>query len=895
MNDHTAITSLHLSARAEHALMKSGITTIRQLLNYPEKEILNLPSIGKKTKEEIQNICDRLRFAPQDFPQEGGIYITKDLRRCWDTAIEDMAFSTRTKNILTHQGITTYSSLCTHSKEEFELMRGMGKDSLADLEAVWDAFRPEEADAEDDKAYELTCEICKKLDLVPDALYHALLPLLDGEEDLGLLFPYDIPEGLCNRIIAMDEVHKAVQKVLSASDGAIEILLPACFQHATLIKSLAEERLKDRSQDAITGLFHAKNETISPGPLETLTSFISSLPKEQYRYVLDQRLEGKTLKQIGTELGVTNERVRQCEMQCIRRMQSFPEDRYKDLFETYAFTEEDFCIAFDESKRTYRYLLLRYKKGTKGMDAFMGGMAPGTPFYEAATNLRYKDYVMVEGERMHKDRYTLASFVLKKAGDKGLRYPLFKEQYAIFLSSLGLKDDKRLSIEGNGFKNTLDNDRHFLGSLGLIYRYYPIDEYDWTDFFESLDLVQYKDVELSTQVLFRTHRETMEDYRIQNGYELHNLLKKLCTKEQFPTLEFQRMPMIAFGKVDRNEQILSLLLELEPISLPDFAKAYEENYGVLPQTLGANAFSFLRQYLADGILTVNQPTFPDEKIRTLKRILTKDFYTRDELNACYIEAFPEDNCESLTPFILRSLGFSTTKDLVFSKQYGSLSGYTRHLLLDRKDSINIHALPSSLTRTASFFLEVDNLRRKYDIVECAPSEFLPFSCLAEKGVTKEEIRDYTSSAFQAAKDEFFTIQSLTLDGFTHPLDALAMDSWFYAFLLGMDKAHFTSMKMGHNRIFCKGDRPCTFPSFLCWIVMREKGQHIKLEDLKTRLFDYYHLSLPQDKIMANIRKSDLLYDVDSTLISLPDTERTNTPEDGCTASSDTKEKEEDFS
>jgi hypothetical protein len=115
-----------------------------------------------------------------------------------------------------------------------------------------------------------------------------------------------------------------------------------------------------------------------------------------------------------------------------------------------------------------------------------------------------------------------------------------------------------------------------------------MDSYDFTDLWQELALTQYHNVEYSALKFFRSYPEIMRRYDIRDEYELHNLLKKLCQKGKIENISFGRMPMIEFGKVNREAQVSDMLRKIAPVTIQDFAAFYEYEYGVLPGTFMAD-------------------------------------------------------------------------------------------------------------------------------------------------------------------------------------------------------------------------------------------------------------------------------------------------------------------
>src|SRR5699024_8607512 len=72
--------------------------------------------------------------------------------------------------------------------------------------------------------------------------------------------------------------------------------------------------------------------------------------------VLQARLDGKTLQEIGDQYGITRERVRQLTQKELKKKPRLREDKYIYIYDHYDISLEDFILAFDEPSETYYYL-----------------------------------------------------------------------------------------------------------------------------------------------------------------------------------------------------------------------------------------------------------------------------------------------------------------------------------------------------------------------------------------------------------------------------------------------------------------------------------------------------------------------------------------------------------
>ena len=168
----------------------------------------------------------------------------------------------------------------------------------------------------------------------------------------------------------------------------------------------------------------------------------------------------------------------------------------------------------------------------------------------------------------------------------------FRSTYFDIVGNIDDSDPTLFEI-GRGYENKIASSNLTLWKQGKKFRYYNIYFYDYTELLETLNLKQYMDIELSTLKFIKLYPDLMKNYDIRDEYELHNLLKKIFSDDIHSSLEFGRMPNLQFGNVNRDNQVLSLLRVLAPISKMDFAKEYQEEYGSNVNTVLANFFECL--------------------------------------------------------------------------------------------------------------------------------------------------------------------------------------------------------------------------------------------------------------------------------------------------------------
>lgn len=404
------------------------------------------------------------------------------------------------------------------------------------------------------------------------------------------------------------------------------------------------------------------------------------LTEKEYK-ILIQRTEGKTLEDVGKVANLTRERIRQIEAMAIRKLNEnnslFKEDIYSDIFKRYSISHEEFIIAFKNSQ-TYNYLSLRYstskglaKDSRHPLEQVLEDKNIPIVFKRACEKTIYKNYVQIAKEHVPCTRADISNYVLRNFATDGVTFDEFCDLYFSILEDIGKQNDPKLSLMDRGYGNRLAASKTTLWKYGKKLRYYNMELYDFTELLITLNLNQYDNIEYSALKFFRLYPELMKTYDIRDEYELHNFLKKICDKDMYPTINFKRMPHIEFGRADRDNQVMDLLLSLAPISNYDFAIEYEREYGVAANTVLANYMNNFDQYFYNGVYKIDFPALPDIIAQKLKELLINDFYLLSTIREIYKKEFPKSDEKLLNPFSLKNLGFKVYSNYAITDKFNS--------------------------------------------------------------------------------------------------------------------------------------------------------------------------------------------------------------------------------
>jgi hypothetical protein len=497
--------------------------------------------------------------------------------------------------------------------------------------------------------------------------------------------------------------------------------------------------------------------------------------------------------------------------------------------------------------------------GTRPIEQFLEDENYPVDIRNIAERAVYKNFITINGTRVLKRRPDLANYVLHAHFQDEAKYDAFVETYNNTLRELGLATDSQFTLHDRSYQNRLADANNVLWKYPSRFRYYDIDGHDFSALLYGLNLDQYVDVEYSTLKFFRSYPELMDEYDIRDEYELHNLLKKLYAKKENHCLSFSRMPMIEFGKADRNNQVLDLLIHLTPISVDDFCNAYEVEYGVLARTVAGSFLACIDIYRNQtGMLDISTEPLPAEQRRVMEELLCDDFYDIAHIVQLYIHEFPDANPNMINSYTLKSMGFNVLSSYVIKDSYVNATDYFRHLLT-ADEIIDANKFSSALTSQVAYTSELYNLKSRYEIVEYEPLRFISRRRLERMGATVQDFADYCNQVSKFIRPKtYFTIHSLRQEGFNHPLDYLEFGDWFYASILTEDKERYRYQRMGGTKVFCKSVKQITMEDLFEFII----NQHgnICISDFMDVLNKKYALRIDRHKIIDVLNNSSMNYD-----------------------------------
>lgn len=605
-----------------------------------------------------------------------------------------------------------------------------------------------------------------------------------------------------------------------------------------------------------------------------LENIINELDEEK-KDIITRRLNGETLKSIGDSIGKTRERIRQIEKKFFDSLEKIQvqENMYKSIFFEYDWTEEIFLKIFKEKKTTFSYLQILEKKEN---DSLYEKKPLKEILNEKEINLKtkkiieekiYLDYIILKnGDKIKVSKNELLDYILEHYVEEGLRYEEVFVIYKNFLKEYSLEKNSKLLFTEKYFESKIETHPKILLQNGRKIRYYGDILITEEELIKALDLKKYRDIELSTKKIFDENLYQMEEWDIQDEYELHNLIKKVIKDKDKLKLEVSKMPTLKFGKSDREMQILNLLITLSPVSAKDFSIEYEKIYGVRNEVVIANYLLNFSKYYQEGLYIINQKKMNSDEYKKMKVFMTEKIYEINSLKKLYKDLLGKDDDGLINSYNLNKLGYRITYGFILSKEYFSLEYYFKKEILKNR-VIDIKEMNIIGRRTSSYYSAIASLKKEFKIIAIEAYKYVLFEEIEKKGITIQMINDYIDSVAKFKEDNsIFTVYSLNNEGFSHKLNEYNFDEWFYGSLLSTD-SRFKTQKTKNNFIIEKKDKGnITLLKFIKAVMY--KHFVADLEDIKKYLKSEYNIELEKHKILEKIKEDYQFYNNIKILINI---------------------------
>lgn len=844
------IEAAKLSNRSYNTVRRAGYQTVSQLLSCTNEQIAAIRNLGTKSKQEIHECMVRMIDLLCPLPEEETIQEKKRISKANVKETEEMPVKVfRNGNELFANSCYRDSIIRFFEKKQIALnnaglsvrsVNALARNNITDFCQLL-ALYPEHLS---DVYYLRTKSISELRRYVEDTLkqYTASLThwLMDGKT--GHFKDQEI------RKMIMSMYHKS-NGFYGYSFREFREEVPGSVSDAELRASISA-LLKER-----------KIEYVDFRCYKVYSSFYDFLTScgelnDNLKEVLTERLQGKNLREIADRYSVTRERIRQKEskalalIQEIHRDRLFDEDYYRYLYENYFIPKEAWFGVIGCTAKTFSYLTFMCKhQGKAPLEDAMDDP-------HVTVNLKYrlqkyidKRKLLVNGVLIERNRFVFERAILEQYCRDEMTFDAFTTIYNSVLQENNVPEEDAFYLtEENKHSrvNHISRERYVLWKHGGLLRYYDTDSYDYTELLDTLNLSQYRDIEISANKFMLEYPELMKRYDIRDCNELHCILKSIVNPKECSDIVFSRQPIIRFGHCDRRTAALAMIEEHSPISTTDLISELQSNYGYNEEFIRANVLPDVSELFHNGFYSADFATISESRRAAFCAAITEDYYTFDELRAIYQELYPDADTRDVNPRMLKQMGFLVNGNYIIQHYHSADELFSA--LLTKDDVVDLAAIRKRYSACMNTIYLT--LRRKlldYDLLYFEPDRLLSIRRLAKLGVTKEILKDYCESAIGLAeKNHYFTIHSLRRNGFNHTLDNLGLDDYFYNALLSLDEGITCSNGFG-TIILYKGnsEKKPTKSDFIAFLIHDDTV--ISLSQIEKKAKTEYGVEAGKDK------------------------------------------------
>ena len=734
--------------------------------------------------------------------------------------ISEMGLSKRLANKLESSGILLLSDLILENPESIRKISGLGSGAYKEYEEYCNAWI--------NKHLEEIISFCKKDSLEAKLDYYEtiLIRFLAGKSESIRL------EGF---------------PILTA--GLQEEEIPAYLEHLKKSKRLSINKYGISMK------------------LPSLSDLVEKLSDERQKGILLQRLSGKTLEESGKSFGLTRERARQIGKRGLDSVRAlnlklngtrlFDEDKYVYLYENYLIIKKDFIECFElEEKGYYAIQELSKKRGIKVLDED----ALDDPYLDDKLKTkiqRYldKDVIKIRGQRIPIRKQDIRTYILRRECRNDTTIESFIEAHNDFLKAHKLEDRADLFIDRSQIRtieNVISSRNDVLWKQWSKFRYYDILSRDYDELLEELHLDSFENILISADKLQKENKTIMKKYDIRDGYELHNLIRKIYNtpalynqyqrffgNKEENAITFGRMPGLMFGSFDRDERVTNLMKELSPISSKELISILSKEHGFSETVIQANWVSCISPYLrwvnGHGEYSFEVKPMRPENMKKLSNSLVDYYYTFDEIRKIYSEVCPGEDPDEINSMNLKKMGYVVNSNYILTGGFASMKDYVDYLA-NKNDSVNVFRGKINDRILYDYFY---SKQYDYEIIMYDKSHYVTLQKLEKFGITKLDLNKFAEEIESLVDgNEYFNYRTVKEKyGYHSVLDNLGFDDCFYNKVLEFSDRFAWSGALG-TLVFRKNkEEDITKASFINALA-KEQGQ-IEIDDFMTFIKDTY--------------------------------------------------------
>ena len=510
----------------------------------------------------------------------------------------------------------------------------------------------------------------------------------------------------------------------------------------------------------------------------TVEDCLEMIADDRTRSIVEKKLQGLTLRQIGKEAGISGERCRKIIAKQLNHFPEVLEDRYRDIYQQYSLSYEDMSNYLGISTKEYNYLSSKYNAG-KTIPGTDDLVELGMISKEQAQSIEKEKYIFIDDEKIPREKKEILLYVCKNIKGYAKSKDIL-EKYNQFIKLYSNQDSKLQTDE-----TYID---HYFAELNLIncylngYRYYEITPERFNDLLELLDLDSYSDVIISTKKLIEQYDELKTLFDINDEYELHSILR--IGMERFKpniSIKFLRMPLIQFGNVNKHDLVLDCIYQLAPIDIDEFTDFMSAEYGYKKSSFLAYLYSNFQSLIFDNKLLTEIKRPSSEEKNLIIPLLKDDLVFIEDYKKIVDSLGLSKEC--LTKQYIEDFGYSLYSGYMVSHKWKSAKDYFEDLILG-KDVFDLKSIDKRYKTIGLFTNMLYKAEEEMSIFQFDKDTYINIRRLHDLlSVDKTFMVNYVKHICDLVDDEeFFTIDSLIDKGLDERFRQYGFKDTFYVSL-----------------------------------------------------------------------------------------------------------------
>ena len=372
---------------------------------------------------------------------------------------------------------------------------------------------------------------------------------------------------------------------------------------------------------------------------------------------------------------------------------------------------------------------------------------------------------------------------------------------------------------------------------------------------EKIDLTQYRNLVISTELIYRDYAELMEELDIRDGYELFYVIKSSIENWNTSLFEIncRRVPVIVMGDGSEEHQAIQLLKELSPIDFQSYYEAYEERFGVRKESAQGNPTisGILANYYTEGIYAIDVPSIDERDVAAFKEVLEiKNFWFTDELEREFEKVCIHSSDDAFNSAAFKRLGYTLNMGYAYNDTYSSVVNYFDAELFS-SDIVDLNELDRRLVNLSIFNSALYKKKMDLEYIEVAPKILMSISQVEYVyGITISDVKKLQEWVLKC-EDKYFNAHSLwnrlSESGFS---EKLQNNEWMCTCIFRQQEA-IASLQVAGGIILCREYSELNFGLICKWLV--EKNGRMTIQNLTLLFNDTFSTRVLVSKIAEKMK------------------------------------------